>query len=149
MFLVVVCFATWSLKNQKSVSSWFDKLFLCTTTHHKNHTIKFNLPAQFVLYFEACLFITVFIDVTDSDISQLLILPGWSSTLIMISGAVLSIKVFLAYLTVKWYICIGLNLFCHKTFYHINHTWNIVSFHLGFPQTSWEYLRMTSSKSLS
>ena len=56
------------------------------------------------------------VDVTDSEISQLLILPGWSSTLIMVSKAVLSIKVFLAYISVKWYICIGLNLFCHNTF---------------------------------
>ena len=62
------------------------------------------------------MFITVFIDVTDFEISQLLILPGWSSTLIMVSRAVHSFKVFLAYITVKWYICIGLTLFCHNTF---------------------------------
>ena len=39
MFLVVVCFAAWHLKNSKSVSSFFDKFFLYTTTWPINNTV--------------------------------------------------------------------------------------------------------------
>mgnify|MGYP006866087831 CR=1 FL=1 len=111
VFFVVVCFATWSLKNRQSVSSVFG-IFFCA----QQHVLKiiqfncFNCSICFVFWsIIVCYSLYWYY-------SQLYILLGWWNTLIMVSRAVLTIMVFLVYITIKWYVCIRLILFCHTMF---------------------------------
>ena len=103
-----------NLKFEKSKVSFqllWQLLFVHNNTSYKPYSlILFNCSICFVfwsmiVYYSLCWYY-----------SQLYILLGWWSTLIMVSRAVLTIMVFLVYITIKWYVCIRLILFRHTMF---------------------------------
>ena len=110
LFLVVVCFATWSGKNQMSVYSFFGKSFIYEQKHVLS-IIQFKfiqLLNLFCILRHDCLLQSLLILLTIIDFTRMV--------MVMVSRAVLSIMVFLVYITIKLFVCRRLLLFCHTMF---------------------------------